>query len=171
MIELWSFIGSNAAEIIACCAFFLAVWQGFVTRHHNKLSVTPQLVFETTVQAKPRQVSVHLNNSGIGPAEVISFKYFFDGKDLDSSELDVMFEYIGESFYNGKELEAGGGVFRVGQYLSVGSRCLLFYVQTDPSLDETLNHQELIKNLKRLQIEVEYKSLYGKKYFKSLNNS
>lgn len=46
MTELWDFIGKNTAELIACFAFGVAVWQGIATRQHNKLSVFPHLVFE-----------------------------------------------------------------------------------------------------------------------------
>jgi hypothetical protein len=74
-IELWIAI---IGLIIALGAALTTIWQGFLTRRHNRLSVTPILrIDRNRIPGEP--YSIVLRNNGVGPAIIRSIKYLVDG--------------------------------------------------------------------------------------------
>lgn len=55
-----------ATGVVALAALVVAVWQGFLTRKHNRLSVKPLLRFDCYAARGP--IEIVLTNKGTGPA-------------------------------------------------------------------------------------------------------
>lgn len=68
-----------SSTVIALCALGLTVWQAYVTRRHNRLSVRPHLTTWSYSDNVNHNYVVELLNNGIGPAFIQSFKISVDG--------------------------------------------------------------------------------------------
>jgi len=66
--------------VIACVAVGISVWQGYVTRRHNKLSVKPILEIHTSLSKDNTPMGVSVENCGFGPAIINDFIVILDGK-------------------------------------------------------------------------------------------
>jgi hypothetical protein len=75
-----------ASAIIALAAFVVAVWQGYLTRKHDRLSVTPHLRIDTSVGAAP--ICVTISNRGVGPAIIKSISISVDRQRFQGDEFD-----------------------------------------------------------------------------------
>ncbi len=81
---------SNPTESIALVALILAVWQGWVARKHNKLSVEPAIILycEHVSDPKAEKWVMYLKNTGLGPAIVDEYIVGIFGKGFIRGELD-----------------------------------------------------------------------------------
>jgi hypothetical protein len=166
---LWDFFGENLAETMALCALGLTIWQGILTRTHNRMSVVPSLNFEILCSKIEPQLLIHLYNRGLGPAKVQSCSVLLDGKELDLLSVQGALEEV----RNGLDLgiAVGGGILRKGDIIAPGVHRELFRFITARGIDEKINHEKNQKTLRRLQIIVKYESLYGLKLEHKLNHS
>jgi hypothetical protein len=72
-----------AAVFVAVAALVVSIWQGFVSRAHNRRSVTPHLRFDVgIIDKKP---TLTLSNVGVGPAIVRGFECHLAGRPLAGS--------------------------------------------------------------------------------------
>lgn len=72
------FIALSSA-IVALCALGTAIWQGYVTRQHNVLSVRPHLEIVVTSN-DTRGISIDVKNGGLGPAIILCIDVTVRGK-------------------------------------------------------------------------------------------
>jgi len=86
---------SITALIVSVFAIGLSLWQGFISREHNKLSLAPYL------QVSPKLVGgkesgLYIENAGTGTAFIKSVNINVDGKtfDLTKNSWSDLFEYI-----------------------------------------------------------------------------
>jgi hypothetical protein len=159
--DLWSFIGSNTSEIIAFSALGLATWQGYAARQHNKLSVSPHISFSSVFLDEVPHFSINIKNNGLGTAIISDYKVMLDGviqKDTGKRyitevcrQLDIPQRYT-----------SAGRYFDVGDSVSAGDELnvIRIVLKEGECLDRELAHKEL----KRIQLIVTYKSLYGVSY-------
>lgn len=160
---IWRFFGDNSAEIIAFCALLFTVYQFRAARHHNKLMVTPHLCIETNTEVSNQEyeMEILLKNSGIGPAVVKKFTILLDGKDLGEVDLNKMRSIVDDL------LKKNTKGFTFKTYKSG-------YVMSEKDDDVLLNFiipinlstniKELEKELDKLDLYIEYESLYGSQY-------
>ncbi len=71
---------SISAIVIACAAVGISVWQGWVTRYHNKLSVKPILEISASVTDNSPLMGVWVENCGTGPAIIKNMIIYLDGQ-------------------------------------------------------------------------------------------
>lgn len=88
-----------AAFFVSVCAFMLTVYQAYLSREHNRLSVRPSL--STFVDTDPAPdnpritlVSVKLMNSGLGPAYIKSFEILVAGEAITVKSPDEMHRLV-----------------------------------------------------------------------------
>lgn len=84
----WEAIASLSSAVIALCALGLTVWQAKITRHHNRLSVTPHLTTWSQRDVGNNRYSVELLNNGIGPALIESFYIHVDGELISGEGME-----------------------------------------------------------------------------------
>ena len=84
-------ISQFAILVIALAAVFVSVWQGVMTREHNKLSVKPLLdynnIWDRTNEETIQKVSV--SNKGIGPAILKNMTFYLGEKCIPSIRLTL----------------------------------------------------------------------------------
>lgn len=69
-----------SSALVACLALGLTIWQGSLTRRHNRLSVRPHLVVETS--SDDFEYEVRLTNNGLGPAVIKRIDVTVDGNPI-----------------------------------------------------------------------------------------
>jgi len=95
-----------AAAVIAACALVATIWQAFLTRAHNRLSVRPHLVrsIDRHVDGTGTEMTLRIKNCGIGPAIVRERGFCIDGKpfeppEAESDEVSAIFKFALGSKY------------------------------------------------------------------------
>jgi hypothetical protein len=76
---MWEVIARASSTVIALCALGLTVWQAYIARRHNKLSVRPHLTTWIHSDKTNHIYTVDLLNNGVGPAFIKDFKLLVDG--------------------------------------------------------------------------------------------
>ena len=90
--------------VIAASALGLTVWQGCLTRKHNRLSVTPHLDWHINTRWTPQGAtfSFVLKNTGIGPAIIKSRTFHLDGKPfIPEGDQSKIIEQIAPQCFSG----------------------------------------------------------------------
>ena len=114
---IWKFVGENAGETIAFSALGLAIWQGYIARRHNKLSVRPHLTFSSTFLDEAPHLTVDIKNNGLGTAIIMGYQVILDGVVQEDTGKSYVIEIcrkleIPERFSSaGRYFEVGGGDF------------------------------------------------------------
>lgn len=144
----------NATTIIAMCALGLSIWQGYITRRHNKLSVAPLLT--SKLEESKEHFCFQLKNKGLGIAKINSFNFLVNGKLVTNNEFMSDFQQLipqsmNATFYLRR--------YDKNSYIDTKSASTIVQLQADLL---TLVDRELIKN--RYTVLVEYESLYGDKF-------
>ena len=116
-----------------------------VSRHHNKLMVTPHLCIEMNpvIIDKEYEWEVILKNSGIGPAFIQKLTILIDGKELK----EVDFNNLQTSIENWLEKPVRGfmfNVFRSGYAISEKEDDILLSFMVPVNIPTKIN--ELEKN-------------------------
>lgn len=81
-------ITSIASAITVALALFVAVWSAVVQRTHAQKSITPHIDF-VYGNSDSGPLALTMISNGIGPARVIGFHVFVDGKRVKKSALSI----------------------------------------------------------------------------------
>lgn len=148
--------------IVSICAIFLTVYQSYLTRRHNKLSIQPHLTKAIARAREPRNyiVSIKLKNEGLGPARIIKMSFGLDDEPTDSDVpklAKILFE--GRFPYR----VAQNGLPGIGTLMPAAAEIVIATIdfQVQPS-DETVEQIEALLN--RTSLTVDYESLYDEKF-------
>lgn len=85
-----------SAVFISVLALVVSIWQGMVSREHNRLSFTPYLQVSSRLTGNT-DTGLYLENAGTGPAFIQSAIVSARGKsfDLADNQWSELFEHIG----------------------------------------------------------------------------
>lgn len=162
MESIISKIGDNAEAIIALAALFLAVWQGFLQRKHNRASVRPYIHFNRTVQSTKPQIEIAICNSGLGPAVITKMTVHVDDQKVENWHRRMWDDIISNI---GIPVVWGGGSAIRGTVLSSSQELsIMQYYTTNDDIHLDLDVYEIQKKLDRVKIEIEYESIYKDKF-------
>lgn len=147
-----------STSLIATLALVASIWQGIETRNHNRLSVKPILTisrnYNLSINKRASGLSdtiptyeLRIKNSGIGPAIFSSFNVFLDDKVIPvTNDKSPWVRFNNELNFSQSSWFGEGDVFTAG----LNRKIIKCYRN--------------IELLKRLKIEVDYKSIYGEEY-------
>lgn len=152
------FIIAVASIAIALSALAVAIWQGILMRRHNRLSLRPHLSFRQMMSETNPQFSLELLNNGIGPAIIKEFQVLLDGEREDHFEAHgwmALLDFIG------LKDRAIGAVCDSEEFLAAGQSLQLIKYESLPAPVDT---RELQRALSRIEVHIEYQSVYRNKY-------
>lgn len=161
----WGFVGNNAANIIALAATAFMAYQAWLTRGHNRLSVRPHLQTHIHTQAERGDSACYkyafeLRNAGLGPAVVKKVTVFLDGKEqalATAKDVEALIRGLIPPPLDLNTLHiVEGEAIRAHD-----SRTLLAFRL--PPLEEA-QLKGLEEQLGRLDLVIEYASMYGERY-------
>lgn len=162
MDSLLGYIDKFGALVVSVCALGLTVWQGVVTRKHNKLSVRPAITSTRVSRSKndgtPVSVlNLHLINQGLGPAFIKSFDYLFDGQPLPDNAYANLYSWLSSRLNNTvTTVNHMAGHIGVGHVMKCGDSFELAIIPIYATTQEELALTSL-----RLHVRVTYESAYG----------
>lgn len=149
-------ITATASVVVAVAAIAVAVWQGMLSREHNRLSVRPHLQITSYLGSPPLRLSIA--NVGIGPAYIRDVRLRVDGRLVEGDGFEMLANAIGQ-LGRLKELIATGGLPRQGDVYGAGEREDILIVPDQPLVIDILN-----RSLHRLRFEIAYTSAYGEEH-------
>ncbi|MCG9711838.1 hypothetical protein L1D29_03265 [Shewanella insulae] len=154
---------ASAAVVIAFCALAVSIWQGYVMRLHQKLSVKPHIDIDYKFfPGKP--IEIRMLNNGVGPAIIKSFKVLYDGKSISENQTDAYLKVL-------KELKTDTELEFKYEYnfplkneaLSSGENEYLLQVELVGEYDESATSRAK-SSLSRIGFKTEYECMYGNKF-------
>lgn len=141
-----------ASATVAAAAFIVAVWQGVLTRRHNRLSVIPHLRIDSLLGGDP--VEIILSNRGAGPA-IIKRSDIFADSPTTGSAVEQMASALKAAGAGG--LKCAFVLPRPGDFVSPGESIrLLAYENMDEAQLKRINEA-----LPKITFEYVYSSIYG----------
>ncbi len=142
------------------------IWQGFLTRRHNRLSVKPILII-TRVTVTGEKANILIKNTGVGPAIICYIKFIVDGvvieqnlsepTNAENRPANVVVKKIGLLTERYRLFE-----FFPQESLSVGEEQSL--IQSMDDINDAVNLTRIQKAFNRVSIEIEYESIYEEKF-------
>ncbi len=75
-------ISSYSAFVISVAAIVISVRSAIETRHHNKLSVKPNVIFLIQGSSADPEVGIFVDNGGLGPAQIMETRIYLDGEQI-----------------------------------------------------------------------------------------
>jgi hypothetical protein len=148
---------SICAAIIALLSLFATIWQCFVTRRHNILSVRP--IPDVVVSNCDGRVAVSIENNGIGPLLMKNFKAVL-GNEHKNNIIDWM-PALPKEIYWSKWLRSFEN-----STIKPSDSIVLLEFKLDPENEEHVKTRNMIKQaLSDLSIEFEYTDIYENKMY------
>ncbi|NKI16243.1 hypothetical protein HCU74_02300 [Spongiibacter sp. KMU-166] len=145
--------------LIALVALGLAIYEGHSNRKHNRLSLKPSLVMETSTTNIPPTINATIVNAGLGPAVIKNIQFFYHGTELVGDieyELKAAISNILENFLVESTLVSlmtSGYVFRAS------SENNLIRIKVLPHESTCIDNMKELLDI--IDIRIEYQSFYG----------
>ncbi|MCW8983096.1 MAG: hypothetical protein OQK13_03540 [Gammaproteobacteria bacterium] len=161
--QIWSWLGCNAAEIIATSAMTFTAYQVIVTRRHNKISVRPHLAESSDRNRKPGEgvLAFVVSNNGLGPAVIKKWEVLLDGEEINISDHDAA-ESVIRDLLKEKEFNFTIGTLGEGYVMPSNELKKVLIVHFKCKSDDDFNSVET--SLNSLDLIIEYESMYGEKF-------
>lgn len=150
-------IVSSCALIVAFLAFLVTVWQSFLSRKHNRLSVKPILEVENHMASNVKTMGLKIENCGVGPAIIKEIEIFYKNENLGLvSDGNWVHKISGVP---------NGTVYvtlkKVDTLIKPGGE--LWLLKND-EVEKGREHDEFFSLLEELIVSVKYESIYGEKF-------
>jgi len=145
---------------IALLALFATIWQGLVTRKHNKLTVKPILSFQITLSSHSDKIGICIINKGVGPLILTESIISKAGKSsyLHKKDYIKLFPLLNNpSFHFGIPARNCSILPNENVWLISCSK----HKEQDAFIDL------MDSEFKGLNIEIKYKSIYDEKFTES----
>lgn len=133
------------------------------TREHYRLSVMPLLDFSVVVNNKASPAGIFVTNDGFGPAIVNTFEIYVDGQRIQAVDLDETWKAAIDAL-NMRGMGVRWSWFEPGQAIRTGRSSHLFGFDNVAGLRKRM----LLDAASRLEICIEYESIYGDRQAVSL---
>lgn len=140
--------------LVAVCALGTTIWQGYIMRKHNKLSVKPLLT--TFAIENIGWAEYRLENCGVGPAIIKNFYLFYDEKEVSRNNRKTY-----EDFFKDKTkgfLFSSNSSYVPNSVIPAGGSIVLVSFKYD-----TEKHD--VSFAEKINIVIEYESIYQDKVF------
>ncbi|MCP5006050.1 MAG: hypothetical protein GY941_19245 [Planctomycetes bacterium] len=155
---------SLAAIIIAFCALVFSVWQGYITRHHQILSVRPRIDIDYDFLFQPNVLKIDIHNNGLGPAIIKKFEILYDGDKL-VGDIGKSYDSILRSIRNETNIqcEFTYKLPLINETFPNSTSYPLFKIVLPP--ETTQKQCSSIEGwIVRMGFRVDYECMYGKKH-------
>jgi len=155
-----------AAVSIAVAAWLISVLQVWVTRNHNRKSLLPHLQFFNSLDRTGEReypFGLFLNNSGTGPPIIDSFELLLNMEPFSNKMPGPSWRNIWTS---AGCRDVNCSMVTIGDFFQPGDLIHVVSVDGDRPSDE--QYSELNQALKKVEIKIHYRTVYGEKKTASL---
>jgi len=146
------------AVVITILVLTASVWQGYLFRKHNQLSVRPLLELETGRERKgsDKLLTITLKNEGLGPAIIKKYTIELYGDELSQKKLYQLVKdgLCGFSSFAYLNILPKGTIVRAGDSISIlGVNEYNLYCPVG-------DYKEGYRNFLSILVDVQYQSMY-----------
>ncbi|MGB7814820.1 MAG: hypothetical protein WBL28_00545 [Methylotenera sp.] len=159
--NIWKLLADNSSSVIAICALALTIWQAYITRQHNKLSVAPYLTTWSHADVDNGFYSIEIMNNGIGPALIKTFLVYIDGVEIKGQESETV-EKATAILFGNYPYASGNGFLNKGYMMAEKSKHGILSIRFTGA--NRPNYQEFQQTIKRARLLIEYESAYKEKF-------
>ena len=149
LVSAWSSIA------IALMALAVTIWQGYLTRTHNRVSLRPHLTFQHKLSDSDPRFQLDIQNNGVGPAEITKFQVLLDGKAQDHFEAPSWLAILDTIGLQGR---ACGATYDPGEFIAANQTLQLLKVECGRN---PVTIRQVRQAMQRVTVHVSYKSIYG----------
>jgi len=158
------YINSNniaaASAVIAFCALGLTLWQGYIARRHNIMSVAP-LLNSCIVCHVNDPFKIEISNGGLGPAIIKKFTIYVNDSEFDIGEENLWERILTLIGVDVNSVKWVGQSHIEGDPIQAGKSALLLEIKPVNDIEGTINHLDRVHDL--IKYSIEYECMYGKK--------
>jgi len=130
------------------------------------LSVKPFLTYETLIARTDSGFGIYLLNNGVGPAIVKNFKIFVDGAEIIAKPDEIWLKATKQLNINFTFVQLNS--IGIDTPVATGVRYPLITVDKDTGKEKEKVFEDA---LPRIDLEVQYESVYGQKYVSRLRRA
>jgi hypothetical protein len=158
-----SWIGSNAALVVAVCALAVTTSQLRAARRHNQLSVQPHLVVtaERFFEGPKARFVVKMRNNGLGPAVVVNYEALHNGKPVNTREFEEVMETV-KALVGRHPMNCNYHHLAKGDAYAKDQEVTLLSVELPMFLGDV--GSKLLEPLEQLSTRITYRSMYGEQF-------
>ncbi len=161
--EFWLFLKGIEREtwaiFIAALAIISTVWQGYIARRHNRLSVKPLLGFHYKLKSVNGYYGIDIENRGLGAAIINKLYLYVGGKFIGHVNSEKVWTTGLTSLFSDSVVQfsckklTGKCTIKEGESLNI----LKFP-------DCNRSEKEMASKLELIEFEVKLESIYGEKF-------
>lgn len=153
---------SVASSLIALCALCFTIWQGFLTRKHNRISYKPHLTSWSHKELQQGIFALDVINNGLGPAVIKEFTISVDGEAIEGKGSSLVESAI-RKIFAGKRYTAHYEFMGASYVMGAKDRCRVVVIKFEGTTIPTTNEVE--QAIERTRLEINYESFYGDKFY------
>lgn len=161
ILSLELIVGASSV-LIALCALFTAIWQAIQSRKHNKISFRPHLASWSHSRSNQGIFAVDLMNNGLGPALIKSFVIKVDGKSIPGKGVEPMEKAL-KVLFPKERYQAEFEFLGKNHAMPAQNKCRVMAIKFLD--DQAPSAEKFEKTLDKSDLEVEYESFYGERFF------
>lgn len=155
----------TTATGISALALAVSLWQGWISREHNRLSVKPYVQVTPYLEGANKRIGLYISNYGLGPAVIEKASLSLDGKSYDLTQ-DIWQTALKN--INIDDLCFKKSWLPIDSILSNGEEISLLNLSETQSPSCLIEAINLMSN-HNITITLKYKSLYEESLSKSYN--
>lgn len=158
-----TWIGSNAAVIVALCALAVATYQVRAIHRHNRLSVRPHIVLFTDRHNDVTQgtFTVRLRNNGLGPAIIKACDVLLDDEPTSIRDASVVLSTI-TTVIGRPPSSCSYHRLATGDAIAKDQELTLLSVRFTHTSKQDCD--AVLKSFERLSSKISYVSMYDESY-------
>jgi hypothetical protein len=161
--KIWNSIGAiDNGTKLTCLIAFLAlsftIWQGYLTRKHNRITVKPSLFVFNDFMSGGHDKGIFIVNNGVGPAIIKEIIVVVDGDSVRIDNNKEAYERIMQKL----DLTSDKVLFKVvptGFYIPAQKQERFLW-----SVNGIYRDTVIEKGFNRLNYVIHYESVYGEKF-------
>lgn len=157
LYAVWMWLGSNSQPIIAVLAMFVAVWAGYSSRRHNRLSVRPELMQYSEASEGDLIFRLGVRNSGLGPARILSFGITHKNQLIDGSGVRSLYTFLA-TLVNDVPNKITVDLVHPRYVMSKDEKHDVLVIQFREITQDKA--REVLGRLRHLDVAIEFESLY-----------
>ena len=160
---------SISAVFVGACALTVSIIQTRISREQQEMSVWPCLQYDIWTGLKTENndtigaFSIHVNNSGVGPAIIENIDLKYDGKTYKGTAIRPLFTKIYSDYGFGK-LDDINQTPLVGAVISPTKELIFIKLNDKLQAARMVSIFKKMSAEKHFEIIIHYKDVYGKKF-------
>ncbi|MCA0902218.1 hypothetical protein [Microbulbifer agarilyticus] len=148
-----------SSALIALVALGLAIYEGRSNRQHNRLSLKPSLVMETSTTNSPPTISATIVNAGLGPAVIQNIQFFHHGTELVGDLEYELREAISKILEKFMVESTSVSIMNPGYVSRASSENNIVMIKVLPQEPTCIDNLKELLNV--IDVRIEYQSFYG----------